>query len=398
MKNKRYKIAYYAQTDIQHLPPIIRLYSYFDGILYTRSQKIYDFVKQKYPDVTIKIFNKRRFIQRDIVRNKIRLVIFPSYTMLYRGKSVQIFHGTSDKAYSENAKIIVFDLVLFPGKKIMLKVKAANLLKYIKKWKLVGYPKFDPLINNTIKSPQLFPKSDNRPTILYAPTWISSDTKLHILNFSKHGESSLPLFGKEIIKALYLDYNLIIKYHNRAYKENNIYNEIDELIKELSAEDNVKCIWDDNIVPYMKAADLMISDISAVCYEWFHFNRPIVFANPSPKNYKPSKDIHSNTYAWQTGDVIYQKDTIKKLVDKNLEMDSYKKIRNNIFKEAFHKPDGKATERQINEIKKLYHSIENRPYYWFIFTSYIKKRLQSFLAKYLHGKHKQKQNKHFKLN
>ncbi|MEA1987168.1 MAG: CDP-glycerol glycerophosphotransferase family protein [Candidatus Marinimicrobia bacterium] len=396
MREKKYKIAYFARTDIQHLPPLMRLYDYFGGILYTTNRIVFDFVREKYPNVKVKLLKNRRLVQRDIVKNKIRVVVFSSYTMLYRGKSVQIFHGTSDKNYSENAKIIVFDLVLFPGKKIMLKIKNANLLKFIKNWKLVGYPKFDLLINNKIERKNYFPNSNKKSTVLYAPTWISSDTKLHILNFSKHGESSLPIFGKAIIRALHSDYNLIIKYHNRAYHENPIYAEIDELIKKLGAEENVKVVWDDDIVPYMNSADLMISDISAVCYEWFHFNRPIVFANPSPENYKPSNDIHSNTYAWQAGDVIYKNEDIKKLIERNIVNDYHNKIRNKIFNEAFYKPDGKATERQVEEIKKLYQSVENINYFWFIFTSYLKKRAKSYLAKFIHSRNKRKQKRDFK--
>ena len=67
---------------------------------------------------------------------------------------------------------------------------------------------------------------------------------------------------------------------------------------------------EDNILPFMAQADLMISDISTACYEWFHFDKPIVYANPAPGKYQPSDDIGSNTYAWQAGDVINQAEDI----------------------------------------------------------------------------------------
>ncbi len=382
MKGSEYKIAYYVQTDIQHIPPVVSIYPFLGGIVFTTNKKIYNFTKEKYPHIQILWREKRFQLQKEIVKRKIRVVVYPSYNILYRGASVQIFHGVSDKAYIENPKVMLYDLVLFVGKKSMLKVKRTGFLNRVREWKIVGYPKFDEIIKDKSSPPVLF--KNNRKTILYAPTWISSDAKMRVLKFSNHGESSLPIFGTDIIKALYKDYNLIIKYHNRAYRSKNpIYEKINGLIHTLGAEEHVKCIWDDNILPYMKISDLMITDISTVCYEWFHFDRPIIFANPSPEYYKPSDDIFSNTYAWQAGDVIYRPDQIREIVENNLKTDRYKKRRNDLFYEAFYKPDGHAAERQAREIIRLYEKIKNKPYHFFIFSYYIRRRLTSYRIKWL---------------
>ena len=386
IKTKNLKIAYYVQTDIQHVPPVMCLYPYFGGTIYTKREHIYNFIKEKYPEVSVKYFPTRPQIRKELLKQKIRLMIYPSYVMLKVGKSVQIFHGASDKTYEEHPKIMLYDLVLFPGEKTKKKVENAGYLGKIPHWKIVGYPKFDKLINSRINAPSLFKNS--RPVILYAPTWISTDS-LTKWNFSEYGESSLPLWGKELIRNLHKDFNIIIKYHNRAYrKKGDIYDQINELIEKLHAEKHVKCIWDDNILPYMKIADLMITDISTVCYEWFHFNKPILYANPAPWHYSPSTDIYSNTYAWQAGDVINRKEDIMPLVQKNLKSDKYKEIRNKIFRESFFQPDGKASERSAEAIYEYYMKLEKFPFWFLQFISNISRRIRSFPIKFFFLKEK----------
>ena len=135
---------------------------------------------------------------------------------------------------------------------------------------------------------------------------------------------------------------------------------VEEYIKELHAEENVKTVWDDDISVYMVQSDIMISDISAVCYEWFHLDRPIVFANPAPNHYGPSTDKFSNNYAWQAGDVLYKEEDIVPVIKKNLESDTKREIRNQLLHYSFFEPDGRATERQVNAIKAFYEQIKNK--------------------------------------
>ena len=391
--NKHYNIGYFLVTDIQHIPPVVRIYPHLGGTVFTTNKKIYDHFKSKYsnlnPDI---IYNKdTKVLQQEIVKRKIRLMIYPSYHVLFRGKAVEIFHGgLSDKNYVESVKILVYDYVLFPGETTEDKVKKSGYLKYLPHWEIVGYPKFDPLTNQELEIDNLF--NNNRKTVLYAPTWISQKVNLKMIKFSQYGESSLQLWIKEIIKALYKKYNLIIKYHSRIYrKPGDIYDQVDKLIKDLGAEEYVKVCVDDNILPYMKQADLMISDISTACYEWFHFNKPICFANPAPEHYKTSTDIGSNTYAWQAGDVLNSFDEIEPLISKNLENDSYQDIRNRIFQYTVFNPDGKATQRQITAIKEFYDKYRHQPYWWLLFTSYIFRRYRRTLSKLLN-----KYYRHFK--
>ncbi len=149
-----YKIGYYLVTDIQHIPPIIGLYPLLGGIVFTRNRKIYEQIISKYKSYNIEIYlcKNRAEISKLILKHKIRLMIYPSYHVLFWGKAIEIFHGgLSDKNYVESVKVLVYDYVLFPGEKTKDKIKRSGYLKHIPEWKIVGYPKFDPLMKKTLE-------------------------------------------------------------------------------------------------------------------------------------------------------------------------------------------------------------------------------------------------------
>lgn len=356
-----YRIAYWLRTDIQHFAHIRPVYDNLGGVILTKNPVIYDYLKENFPYLRKDILLVKNSTEAKKILSSmdIKLVVYTGFQLIFWGYSVQVFHGASDKHYLlQQKRILLYDLLLLPGKKHMEKIANAYNLKHPERFKMVGYPKFDKLVSNTLTHNPLF--NNGKPTILYAPTWISEDSGTK-LKFTKHGESSLLLWGKKLIRTIAPEWNLIIKYHSRINKNRtDIYSEIDRLISELGAEDSVRVVWDSDITQYMNQADLMISDISAVCYEWFHTGRPIVFANPAPGHYRPSSDMLSNTYAWQAGDVINREEDIRPLIQRNLTSDNYRDIRNRLLNHSFYKPDGHATERQTAEIIKFYDEVKNR--------------------------------------
>lgn len=355
-----YKIAYWLRTDIQHFVHIRSIYDNLGGVILTKNPAIYDYLKKKFPYLRsdLMLVKNSTEAKKHMNRLNIKLVVYTGFQMIFWGYSVQVFHGTSDKHYLlAHKRILLYDLLLLPGQKHMDKILSTYKLKHPERFKIVGYPKFDKLVNGSIPVSPLF--NNGKPVILYAPTWITEGSGSR-LKFSSHGESSLPLWGERIIRAVAPHYNLIIKYHSRIYDvHNDIYKSIERCIADLGAEDTVKVILDSDITQYMNQADLMISDISAVCYEWFHTNRPILFANPAPDHYKPSTDGLSSTCAWQAGDVLYKEEDILPAVRNNLSSDKHKAIRNKLLNHSFYKPDGNATARQLSEIVKLYDQVEN---------------------------------------
>jgi CDP-glycerol glycerophosphotransferase (TagB/SpsB family) len=330
-------------------------------LILTKNHAIYSYLKEKYPAYGDDLVLVKNSTEARKIMNRLdtKLVVYTGFQMIFWGYSVQVFHGASDKHYLlEHRRILLYDLLLLPGKKHMDKIAGAYRLRHPERFKVVGYPKFDKLVSGRISTPPVF--NNGRPTVLYAPTWITEGSGSR-LKFSEYGESSLPLWGTKLVKAIAQRWNLIIKYHSRIYeKHRDIYNEINRCISDLKAEDRVKVVVDSDITEYMNQADIMISDISAVCYEWFHTGRPILFANPSPEHYKPSEDPLSNTYAWQAGDVLYKEEDIVPVIQRNISSDRYAEVRSRFLNNSFHRPDGHAAERQLADIVKLYERVESR--------------------------------------
>jgi hypothetical protein len=351
---ERRRVAYWLRTDSQHWEHVRPLYENIGGFILTKNRDIYEYLRTKVPgpgDDLVFVKNSAE-ARRFLFRHRIKVVVYTGFQHIFWGFSVQVFHGASDKNYllSKN-RVLLYDLLLLPGMKHYNKITKAYGLRRAHTMRLVGYPKFDGLVRGEKAENPLF--SGSGPVILYAPTWISenSGTKL---DFSPWGESSLPLWGVRLVKAIAPRWNMIIKYHSRINENSTgIYDEIDRCIDELGAGDRVKVVWDSGITEYMKQSDLMISDISAVCYEWMHTGRPIVFANPAPERYRPSSDPMSNTYAWRAGDVLYREEDIAALIEKNLKEDLYGSLRQELLRETFHLPDGHATERQVSEVLEL---------------------------------------------
>ncbi|HHJ34172.1 MAG TPA: hypothetical protein ENJ87_00250 [Gammaproteobacteria bacterium] len=366
-----YNIAYYVNDNIQHFPPVLRLQEKLPGLILVRGEKILEHIRSRYPEFLNRTFLvKNNHQSRKLLwEHRIRLIIYPAFRNLNRVLAVEIFHGgVSDKRYLESIRITRYDLILFTGKLSCDKVKNANLLDKIISWEVVGYPKFDPFCDETLEYSPVF-DNKNR-TVLYAPTWISitkPGAKKH--RFSQYGESSLPLWGLDILKNIPDDTNLIVKFHSLIHKGGtSIHEEMERYVSDNNLGHRIKLIYDDNIVPYMAQAGIMISDISAVCYEWFHFDRPIIFANPAPEHYQATDDISSNTYAWQTGDIINDSSDISRLIESNFTEDRHQKKRNEIFHYSLYRPDGKAADRQAESIKKLYDNYRHIPYTWFYFS------------------------------
>ena len=208
---KSLKIAYFLITDIQHFPPILRLLPLLGGIIITSNKAIYNYIQKKYPDLNFPVYlvKNNNQARKILFKHRIRMVIYPGFNTLYFGKSVQIFHGgLSDKNYVESLLILLYNFVLFPGVKTKDKVEKSGYLKFIPKWDIVGYPKFDPLINHKLETSYIF--TNGRKTILYAPTWESDQHTTNFVKFSPYGETSINLWAKEIIQSLHKDYNLII--------------------------------------------------------------------------------------------------------------------------------------------------------------------------------------------
>lgn len=148
-----------------------------------------------------------------------------------------------------------------------------------------GYPQMDPLFRRD--PPPALPLDPARPTLLYAPTW-------------NLGLSSAAMLGErlvDLVRAQAPDLNVIIKPHpvigdwrprwmagwtRLAAAHRGVH-----LVEETHAD----------VVPYLLASDVLLSDASSVVFEFLALDRPIVLVT-NPR--------HRADPAWLDDDIVWR--------------------------------------------------------------------------------------------
>ncbi len=195
--------------------------------------------------------------------------------------TVQIFHGISGKGHNMNRRVADYDHVFLIGPWLRRRLIERGLVQAGDPGlHEIGFPKTDRLTDGsldrtaTLREHGLDP---DKPTVLYAPTW--------------GHESSLEKMGEEILAALSgltasgeagtrtgLDLNVICKPHDNSLDPR--YGRLDwRSVLDAHARSHAHfatpAVWD--VVPLMHAADLLITDLSSVAFEWLHLDRPAIF-------------------------------------------------------------------------------------------------------------------------
>jgi len=179
------------------------------------------------------------------------------------GIKVQIFHGLEWKKKGHFVIRDCFDLYCTHGKATTTRFdELANQHQFFDV-KETGWPKLDNLFNTPKE--QYF--SDNKPTILYAPTFSPSLTSAPFLH--------------DKIAALVNDkkYNWLVKFHPKMdEKWIKLYSQL--------ISDNLNIIESSNINSLLQSADVMVSDTSSVIGEFSLLGKPVIALNNSqPGNY-----------------------------------------------------------------------------------------------------------------
>jgi hypothetical protein len=266
------------------------------------------------------------------------LVITPTHLrdheITSRAHAVQIFHGMSDKPFTYERDFSDYRLCLCAGARQRDRL-LSNPANRRARTELVGYPKFD----RVTPAPPLF--ADRRPTVIYAPTW------------RKGGLSSIEalLGDTHAIDAITADCNLIVKPHPNLFDAERPGFE-PHILQALAALERdrptVRVVRSGNVMPWFAQADLFIGDISASCYEWLYFDRPMVFLNPQPGAMRASDEPGSPTRLWRCGEVCDAPNALEPAIDRALRHDSHRDAREAALHYSVIDPrGGGATRRGI---------------------------------------------------
>ena len=193
--------------------------------------------------------------------------------------------------------------------------------------KETGWPKLDPMcVRKSLSDAKIEQGLDpSKITILYAPT------------FSKRYTSSSDLINE--IKILQnKGWQWIAKFHDLEQIE------IIQEYKKLSS-DQFNIVQDLDILPWMYAADILLTDTSSVAYEFLQLNRPIITYRAFARK---GKGI----------DITNPENIYGALVRSIEDPNEFKTPRKEYLDDLHPYSDGKSSERVIKGIENILKSTE----------------------------------------
>ena len=263
--------------------------------------------------------------------------LFPRSTR----RTVQIFHGVSFKNYAVRGKALRFDYLCLPGVYHAARYRELGLVRPGGAQIFVtGFAKVDRLVAGGLQRRHLLQDlvlDPAKPTLLYAPTGDRAN--------------SLEIMGEQVIEALaaHGGWNLLIKPHDHPKEK------IDWFARLARFESaSVRLVRDLDIVPYLHAADLLLSDASSTITEFTLLDRPIVLLDV-PKLLERVVErggaLDVENYGHRLGPVVADAAAVPSVVEAALrDSSAYAAVRRRVAREVFHRP-GSATERVATVVR-----------------------------------------------
>lgn len=257
------------------------------------------------------------------------------------GKSVQMFHGVSFKNFSVRDKVLNYDFACVVGPYHAGRFASEGILGGgDTRFFMTGFAKLDALVSGPpIRTPLLagMGLDPELPTILYAPTG------------GKY--NSLDEMGKELIEAVRDggEWNLLIKPHDHPKKAIDWMQELAPL-----EGPRVRLVRDYDIVTYLAAADLLLTDASSVSMEYALRDRPMVFIDV-PKLLKNVQErggaLDLDTFGRRVGSIARGPEDVAAKIASALENPTREgELRRRAASEMFHMP-GHAAENVAGVIR-----------------------------------------------
>ena len=188
---------------------------------------------------------------------------------------VFISHGESEKAYMWSNQLKAYDYVFSAGQAARERLNR-NLTRFdaAERTKLIGRPQID------VKYPVPTYVNPAHKTVLYAPTWEGDRPTMSYGSVSSHGVS--------LVNDLIADgnYNIIFRPHPRSGINSASYKASLEVIRSAmessSTPGSPSYILDETTSWGWQwgVADICITDISAVAYDWMATAKPMLVTTP----------------------------------------------------------------------------------------------------------------------
>jgi hypothetical protein len=268
------------------------------------------------------------------------LYISPNIAVISRRARtrVQMFHGVSfkGKPYTDNIRKYDYLFTVGPYMKRRF-VRDGFFEEGDPRLLEIGMPKtdllFHPPKDRAAVARDLGFDDPSQPLVLYAPTW--------------RKESSLYGLGRDLLRELpRRGRNLMVKLHDHHYDPKT--NPVDWRAEwPKLRHPRLGVIEDPDIVPYMAAADVLISDLSSVTNEFTLLDRPIVFIDVPELRAKYGATIDMEEWGHKTGALVSDMDGLERAIDQALaDPGALSEVRREAARDLFYNP-GCATRAAI---------------------------------------------------
>ncbi|GAB3074315.1 CDP-glycerol glycerophosphotransferase family protein [Intrasporangium mesophilum] len=286
----RFRVAVYFSDEPMNLYQLRQWYAPLEEL--ARSQPVV--VISRMPDTTmllldecpLPVFHGPRIteIESFMASHDIGLVLYVNqnlrnFQMLRFAEPAHVFvsHGESDKSYMASNQLKAYDRVFIAGPAAAERLEGALVdFDVARRAVEIGRPQNDA----TYETPTL--PSDDRTTVLYAPTWEGDRRSMAYGSIATHGEAML--------RALLADrrFRVVYRPHPRSGSFHPAYGVASSHLAHLVSQANHVDPTAGHLVDrdtafgwHLARLDACITDVSAVALDWLATGKPLVLTRPA---------------------------------------------------------------------------------------------------------------------
>jgi len=259
-------------------------------------------------------------------------------------KTVQLGHGVGPKPSYYHKSSTPMTVRFMEGAE---RLKQIKILYPNDEFIQVGYSKLDPIVNG--EEPGLdfenIGLDSNKQTILYAPTFNPSSLECFPDDWPKH----------------FAGYNILIKPHTFTYTIEQYKKQRAKLLKWAKYKNVFVASENDlSIVPFMKSADILLSEASSTLFEFAALKKPVIVCNFFKLKWNYRGPFHYRfVQRFGKDNVLYEgiglqvnrfRDLIGAIPQQLSNVDEYARSRLKFTHEHVGPMDGKASTRIVEYI------------------------------------------------
>lgn len=258
---------------------------------------------------------------------------------------VFISHGESDKIYMASNWVKVFNYFFVAGE-----ASRDRLRKHVLNYDVdartiaIGRPQLD------IQHDSPLEKLYGKITVLYSPTWEGGRRTMRYGSVVSHGVN--------IVSSLLADdrFRVIYRPHPRTGVHEAEFEAADRRIRSLIAQENERAnqlhyVDDTPFGWQLENADVMITDVSAVAYDWLMTAKPLVITRPSePDAVMPDEGFIPEMPLLASHDAANTPDILSDLLS-----DEYQKKRLSSWADYYYgdRTPGSSLTRFVNAVESV---------------------------------------------